>query len=144
MDIPALAFWKIRISFKNPLFECLSSDIGEHLKKRRLRLGLLQKEVAAIIEVSEDTITYWENGRAVPMIHHYPNIISFLGYNQFNIALESLAGQINAYRILKGLSLKKFGKLIGVDGSTISSWEGAASIPRKSTQNKLRKIIRKA
>jgi len=131
------------ICFKNPLFVCESAKIGEHIKKRRLRLVLLQKEVGVIINVSEDTVTLWENGRVLPMIHHYPNIISFLGYNPFDTPSKSLSERINSYRHLNGHSLKKFGKLIGVDGSTVNSWEIAASLPNKSNLKKLNKILGK-
>ena len=36
--------------------------IGEHIRKRRMDLGLEQKEVARIIGVTESTIWNWENG----------------------------------------------------------------------------------
>lgn len=35
--------------------------IGEHIRKRRMDLGLMQKEVAGIIGVTESTIWNWEN-----------------------------------------------------------------------------------
>lgn len=37
--------------------------IGEKLIKKRMDMGLFQKDVAKIIGVSTDTITYWEKGR---------------------------------------------------------------------------------
>jgi len=36
--------------------------IGEHIRKRRMDLGLMQREVAKIIGVTESTIWNWENG----------------------------------------------------------------------------------
>jgi DNA-binding XRE family transcriptional regulator len=43
--------------------------LGDHLRKRRLDLGLLQKEVGSIIGVDETTIYNWENNRASPSLH---------------------------------------------------------------------------
>ena len=54
------------------------SHIGHHIRNHRLKKGLLQKEVAKIIGVSEDCITYWENGRSKPMKKYHQHIEIFL------------------------------------------------------------------
>ena len=38
------------------------NTIGEHLRKKRIDLCLMQKEVAKIIGVTESTIWNWEHG----------------------------------------------------------------------------------
>ena len=53
--------------------------LGDHIRARRLDLGLLQKDVAGILGVSTDTITSWERGRIQPMHRHYIRIKEFLG-----------------------------------------------------------------
>ncbi|MDM1048337.1 recombinase family protein [Sphingobacterium hotanense] len=55
------------------------STLGEHIRKRRMELQLFQKDVAAIFNVSEDCITYWENNISEPQIQYYPPIFGFLG-----------------------------------------------------------------
>ena len=40
--------------------------IGEKLKKKRLDMGLYQKDVAEIIGVDVNTVTNWEKGRCKP------------------------------------------------------------------------------
>jgi DNA-binding XRE family transcriptional regulator len=40
--------------------------IGEKIKKKRLDMGLFQKDVAKIIGVDVNTITLWEKGRCKP------------------------------------------------------------------------------
>ncbi len=85
--------------------------------------SLLQKEVAKIVGVSEDCITYWENGRSEPQIQFMPYIIEFLGYMPIELNTSTLGGKIKAYRIKHGLSHKRMGKILGVDGSTIGVWE---------------------
>ena len=40
--------------------------IGEKLKKKRLDMGLFQKDIAEIIGLDVNTITNWEKGRTRP------------------------------------------------------------------------------
>ena len=97
--------------------------IGEHIKNRRLQLKLTQADVAKVFDICEDSMTGWENGRSKPQIQFYPKIISFLGYNPFSVDTSTLGGRIKYYRIIHGLSQEDFAKKIGVNESTIFSWE---------------------
>ncbi len=115
----------------NAGYPAFPEAIGEHIKKRRLDLGLLQKDVAKQLDTSEDTITNWENGRAQPQIHFYPKIISFLGYYPFE-EIDTFSGKITQYRHMNGLTYKQMGKRVGVDGSTIASWETGKTVPNVS------------
>jgi len=130
MDIPALPFLQVPQFAQIPSqpIENLKS-IAEHLKKRRLELYLKQAEVAKDIGVSEDCITYWENNRSQPQIKYYPKIIQFLGYNPFPVDESTLGGKIKKYRIEQGLSLKKLGKTLKVNISTVGAWESHEHIP---------------
>lgn len=40
--------------------------IGEKLKKKRLDMGLYQKDVAKMLDVDVNTVTNWEKGRCRP------------------------------------------------------------------------------
>ncbi len=75
------------------------------------------------------------------MIHHMPYIISFLGYNPCKTERKTLGGKIKNYRLLKGLSHKKLGKILRVDASTIASWEKNESKPSFTSLNKLKKCF---
>jgi transcriptional regulator with XRE-family HTH domain len=57
--------------------------IGEHIKKRRLELGLKQKEVAARMGIHFCTLQLWERGIGDPGVSPLPRIIQFLGYVPF-------------------------------------------------------------
>jgi len=88
-----------------PKSACYPSEpvtIGEHIRKKRMDLKLLQSDVARIIKVSEDCITYWENNRSIPQINYYPQIIEFLGYCPFEIDETILSGRLKAYRWRNG------------------------------------------
>ena len=124
MSVPALAFCGVVLtsrirpkSIENP------KNIGQQIKKRRMELKLFQSDVAKIIGVSEDTITYWETGRSEPQIQFYTKIIQFLGYNPFLVNSETLGGRIKNYRIENGLNQRQLAKMLGVNETTIRSWE---------------------
>jgi DNA-binding XRE family transcriptional regulator len=55
------------------------STLGDHLRKRRLDLGLLQKDVARRVGVKTPAVTAWELGQATPSAGYLPRIIRFLG-----------------------------------------------------------------
>ncbi len=120
-------------SIENP------QTVGEHIKKRRLALGLLQKDVARLWEVSEDTITSWENDRSEPQIRQYPKIIHFCGYNMFARDTKSIGGQIYRYRTENGLSFRELTKFTGFDADTLATWEENISIP--SVEDRMKLVI---
>ena len=105
-------------------------------------LKLFQEDVARIIRVSTDSVTYWENGRAIPQIQHMPKIISFLGYNPVSSDLTTLYGRVKEYRVTHGLSHKELGRVLGVDASTVGSWEFGEFEPAEKTRHKLRTLFK--
>jgi len=54
--------------------------IGDHLRKR-LDLGLFQKDVAVFIGVDICTVTNWEKNKGEPQLRFIPKITDFLGMN---------------------------------------------------------------
>ncbi len=130
----ALPFWNQEISLRKPLSFIEvneNSPISQHLRKKRLELKLKQGDVSKILDVSEATISLWETDRAVPQIQNMPKIIKWLGYNPYSFKTENLGERIKEYRLLHGLSHRKMGKLLQVDGATISTWETNKFIPNK-------------
>jgi hypothetical protein len=55
--------------------------IGEHLKRRRLKLGLTQRQAARALGSSLSTVYTWEKNRKEPEARHLPGILRFLGYD---------------------------------------------------------------
>jgi DNA-binding transcriptional regulator YiaG len=97
--------------------------------------------VAERFNVSEDCVTYWENGRSKPQVQFYPKIIAFLGFNPFTVDISTFGGRIRQYRYEHGLSHKALGKLFGVDASTIGSWESGESNPNFEALEKIEGLI---
>jgi transcriptional regulator with XRE-family HTH domain len=80
--------------------------LGDHLKKRRLDLKMLQKEVAEKLNTTVCTYRNWEKNWRNPSIINIPKIIEFLDYIPWDISCNSLGEKIIAYRKLSGLSQK--------------------------------------
>jgi DNA-binding XRE family transcriptional regulator len=55
--------------------------LGEHLKKRRRELGLLQREAAEMLGVSTDTVVNWEKDKTTPVASQFRPVVAFLGYD---------------------------------------------------------------
>ena len=56
------------------------NTLGDHIRKRRLVLGLFQKDAARIIVIDQTTIYNWGNNRFQPHSRFISKIISFLRY----------------------------------------------------------------
>lgn len=102
--------------------------IGDHIRKRRLDLGLLQKQVACQIGVDQATICNWEGNATTPVCRYYQPIIQFLGYNPFPAA-QTLGEQLVQHRKALGLVQTQFAKRLGVDPSTLGNWERGQKLP---------------
>lgn len=101
------------------------TTLGEHLLKRRRELGLYQQQVAERLGVDASTLTGWEKYGHEPSIRHWPAIIAFLGCDPYP-APASLGERLLAYRRRTGLTQKQLAKRVGVNASTIWSWENDA------------------
>lgn len=103
---------------------------GDHIRKRRLDLGLLQKDVAKQVGADVCSVLNWEKGRAEPELRFMPAILAFLGYDPRPMP-ESLPERLVCYRQSKGWSQKKFAEVLGVDQSTLARWERGERKPRQ-------------
>ena len=118
--------------------------LGDHLRKRRLDLGLLQKDVARQLGANADTVKNWEVGHTDPALWFVPRIIRFLGYVSFDTTRDSspLADRLKAYRRLHGVSQKQLATRFGVDPSTILQWEHGKSRPNDTHAERLAALLR--
>ena len=121
-----MPFCYIQLTGHKPLPTAYPKELktlGDHLRKRRLDLGILQKDVAQKIGVNKATITNWELSHNFPELRYIPGIIEFLGYWPYDTQAENLGQQIIAKRTKLGLSQKELACLINVDASTLRRWE---------------------
>ncbi|WP_143014175.1 helix-turn-helix domain-containing protein [Mucilaginibacter pineti] len=108
--------------------------VGGHIRKKRIEGGLSQKEAAKSLGVTEDCVTYWENGRSAPQVRHYPAIIRFLGYYPFDHETESLAGMLTQIRYCCGLSFRACASLLCVSEDGARRWERGRPVAHPKTR----------
>ena len=75
---------KIKYTIKRPRalpegYPMRPKTIGECMRKRRIDLGLFQKDVARVIGVDVNTITLWKKGRYKPSRGCLGRVEGFLG-----------------------------------------------------------------
>ncbi len=96
--------------------------VGDHVRRRRLALKMLQKDVATKIGVTESSVFNWEANTATPELRCMPAIIRFLGYNPLPEG-SSLGARLVRQRTMLGLSQKAAAGRLGVDPGTLARWE---------------------
>jgi transcriptional regulator with XRE-family HTH domain len=122
---------------KNPAYPESLNSLGDHIRKRRLDLKLLQKEVAKRLEVDTTTITNWELNRTSPSLPFLPRIIEFLGYVPLSILPEKPGEKIAFYRKMAGLNQEELARQLGIDPTTLWRWEKGKSQPSKKLLEQL-------
>ena len=97
-------------------------SLGEHIRKRRLQLGLTQRKSAICIGVNPWTVANWEIGRYEPSIRSFPAILAFLGYNPFEPP-ATVGERLRHVRRQHGWSTGEAAHQLGVDRTTWQDWE---------------------
>jgi transcriptional regulator with XRE-family HTH domain len=96
--------------------------LGDHLRRRRLTLKLIQRQVAEQIGVDATSIHNWETNVSTPSLQYMPAILEFLGYNPVPQG-SGWAERLVQCRTALGLSQNESAKRMGVDQSTLARWE---------------------
>jgi transcriptional regulator with XRE-family HTH domain len=123
--IPAFPFCHLRLLAPKPAGNSYPTElrtVGDHVRKRRLDLGLNQGQVAEQFNATVQTVCNWEKGRSQPEPRHYPAVIRFLGYDP-SPEPASLGERIQAARRREGLSQKELARKLRLDPATIWRWE---------------------
>lgn len=121
--------------------DLIPSCLGEHLRKKRLDLGLTQKEAAKHLGVTSFTVTNWERGLRSPSIQYVPAIRQFLGYDPEPSIPRSLAERLAARRRQFGWSQRMAAHQLKVDPSTWSAWENGRLIMSRAHRQLVSKFI---
>lgn len=126
---------------QNPKYPSELVTLGDHLRARRLELGLEQKDVANIIGVDSCSVNKWELNHYPPSVRHYPKIFSFLGYCLIEPS-QTEGERLRLFRTHLGLSTKEIVKLLGVDPSSVQSWGNGKRVPSNRSREKMGKLWR--
>lgn len=114
--------------------------LGDHLRRRRLKLGLYQKDVAIQIGVTTSTIWNWENNWSVIALSCRQKVIEFLGYNPIpcpDDVLEKLAW----YKQVNGLTLEQLGAEMGRDPEQLSDWLSGRHKPCRRNREEVKLFL---
>jgi len=133
---PALPFCHAKLKAEKPrrYYPRELRRLGDYLRKRRLDLGLLQKQAAQQIGVNYKTLYGWETNRTSPVLRFIPQIIGFLGYvPSIGPQPKTLGEQIAARRWVLGLSREALATQFGVDPSTVADWEKGRNRPTEKS-----------
>lgn len=104
---------------------------GDHIRKRRLDLGLLQRQLAERIGVHPGTVRNWETNATTVALKHVPAVVEFLGYAPFPEP-ASLAERIRLYRWQNGISRRELARRLRADETTVWRWEAGLGKPGSS------------
>jgi transcriptional regulator with XRE-family HTH domain len=96
--------------------------VGDHIRRKRLSLKMLQREAAERLSVVEASIWNWEANTAQPDLRFMSAVIQFLGYNPL-LAADTLNGRLIRHRTSLGMTQEEAAKSIGVDPNTLTRWE---------------------
>lgn len=115
--------------------------LGDHLRKRRLELGLLQADVAKKFGASTASVVNWEKNKAEPELHFLPAIHELLGYVPER-RTKTIAERLVAFRRARGWSQKRLADELNVDPTTLSRWELGKKAPWGEFAEKVERELR--
>lgn len=114
--------------------------LGDHLRNKRLDLGLDRKSVADQIRVRRETVKKWESNETRPALPHIPRIIEFLGYCPYDATLP-WREKLKIWREALGFSQERLALTVGIHESTIQKWERGSHRPTGSLLRKMKLSI---
>jgi len=129
---PALPFCHLRLSAPKPTPEGspeAPQTLGQHLRRRRMDLGLRQVDLAKQFGVDAATLYNWEEGQTSPQVRLMARVIAFIGCDP-TPAETSLPSRLRAYRRREGLSQRAMAARLGVQADTAARWEWRGQKPR--------------
>jgi DNA-binding transcriptional regulator YiaG len=141
-----LPFYHLTISAshpQNPAYPKSLVTIGDHIRKRRLDLGLFQRQAAAQIGVDTTTVFNWETRGIKPEVQFMGRVITFLGYNPFPEP-KGLPARLIWARSSRGMTREACARMLGIDPSTLAGWETGRRKPAGSYLDIAHKLVKTA
>jgi transcriptional regulator with XRE-family HTH domain len=114
--------------------------LGDHLRRRRIELGLYQKDVAEQIGVTTSTIWNWENNWSSVTLRCMPKVIEFLGYNPVPWP-DNLVDKLGWYKQVKGLTLEQLGAEMNRDPEQLADWLTGRHNPCRRNREEINEFL---
>ncbi|MDP1966928.1 MAG: helix-turn-helix transcriptional regulator [Reyranella sp.] len=96
-------------------------SLGQHLKKRRKELGLLQREAAQLMGILTETYGNWEKDKTEPVAAQFRPVVQFLGYDP-TPAPKTLAERLKAKRRERGVTFSQVARDLGWDEGSLTRY----------------------
>ena len=115
--------WRLTASKPKPGYPNELKHLGDHIRKRRIDLGLNRKELARHLRTNAWTIKHWEEHLKSRIgIRFYHTIFAFLGYNPLPDP-KTPGEEIRRQRLTRGLSKRSLAGLTKTDEGTVARLE---------------------
>jgi transcriptional regulator with XRE-family HTH domain len=115
--------------------------LGDHLRRKRILLGLRQSDVAAHVAISPSALERWERNETEPKPYLIPRIIDFLGYAPWT-APQTFGEWLRLARRANGFSRKRLAQRLRVDESTVFRWEAGTTNPTPGLLDRITCLLR--
>ena len=103
-------------------YPCVLRHLGDHIRKRRIDLGLQLKEAANLLGAHPTSVANWEKGKRAPAVVQWPKILEFLEYDP-RPKEESVGERLKRHREGHGWSQPEAAARLGVSSSVLWRWE---------------------
>jgi transcriptional regulator with XRE-family HTH domain len=114
--------------------------VGDHIRKRRLALKMLQKDVAEQLGVDKTSVFNWEANTSAPEIRYMPAIIRFLGYNPLPEG-DGWGERLVRHRTSLGMTQKEAASRLAVDQGTLAKWEQGKREPAGTFLGRVKRFV---
>jgi len=129
----AFPFCAVRLRAKIPdhRYPEALKTIGDHLRKRRLDLGMRQRDVGALVGAAKPTVDAWEHRGTRPRGEVLRGLVEFLGYEPAEAASPTaLVRQLSALRRELCLARSEVAEMLGLSYEALWAWETGRRRPR--------------
>jgi transcriptional regulator with XRE-family HTH domain len=138
-----LPFYEMKLSAIKPGKYVNPNDtktFGGQIRKRRLALGLRQKDLASQMGVTKETVRAWEKNRAEPCFDHLPKVAEFINQPP-ELLSQSWGEKLIAIRRRHGLSIVLMARYLKVDPTSLVAWEHGKRVLRKHLKQRIESFV---
>lgn len=143
--LPAFPFCTLTLRAELPTVRGIPRHlrtIGDHIRRRRIELGLRQTDVGSLVGAPKPTVDAWERRGCRPKPETLNKVVAFLGYEPDQAASpDDLVRQLIAVRRQLRLPASIAASMIGVSYGAVWTWEAGRRRPRGRSLARLRTFL---
>jgi len=142
IPIPVLPFCQVKLRGQRPPplgYPKSPKTLGEHIRRRRMDLGLSQEQAGKAMGVHNSTVSEWETNQRPIDDRNLAKVYAFLGYRPDPLP-KSFQERVRYWRQSLGLSRIQLSLALGLNHSVVQGWENGAN-PKKDSLTRLRTFL---